>query len=211
MHQYRKDSQMKNLIFIVLGLIIFGWAIAYASLHANDIGFLDNVVSSLLSTMLALIFGIPTALFISTREQQSQERQRERLEAKRESEQKEKILSLIKKELETNLNSLKELRTLDKYNHEGWRKLRLRDEFWKAFSDGGELHWIRDIELLSIIAGAYYHIKPLIILQDSLTRSNAEGVGGEPFRYMNFITSASYDAEPGIESALKRISEGLKK
>jgi hypothetical protein len=45
---------------------------------------------------------------------------------------------------------------------------RFRYESWKAFSDGGEIQWIKDPELLGIISEAYYAMRILMELSHSL-------------------------------------------
>jgi 16S rRNA C1402 N4-methylase RsmH len=42
----------------------------------------------------------------------------------------------------------------------------LRNELWKAYSDGGDLQWIKDIELLANIADSYYNIRAIMELSD---------------------------------------------
>jgi hypothetical protein len=41
-----------------------------------------------------------------------------------------------------------------------------KSEYWKAFSDGGELEWIKDPVLLSEIAEAYNFIRMMLSLSD---------------------------------------------
>jgi hypothetical protein len=35
----------------------------------------------------------------------------------------------------------------------------LKDELWNAFADGGELEWIRDLELMHVISFAYHYVR----------------------------------------------------
>ncbi len=42
----------------------------------------------------------------------------------------------------------------------------LKNEAWKAFSDGGELEWIKNPELLDHIAEAYYSIRSVMQLSE---------------------------------------------
>jgi hypothetical protein len=40
-----------------------------------------------------------------------------------------------------------------------------KDELWNAFSDGGELEWIEDLQLLDVFSFAYHYIRRLIYLE----------------------------------------------
>jgi hypothetical protein len=74
----------------------------------------------------------------------------------------EKILVLLEKELKDNKGFLKY------WNHEKsvdqieLLYTLLRDEAWKAFSDGGELQWIKDPALLRTLAEAFSSIGKVI-------------------------------------------------
>jgi hypothetical protein len=122
-----------------------------------DIPFWQNFVSNTLATIVGVvILGIPIALWLNKHQEKSSEKER-----------KKKILSLLKEELFTNLTLLS-----------GWEKNDnkqievniigpfLRNESWKAFSDGGELQWIKNPILLSELAQAYSYIRTLQELSD---------------------------------------------
>ena len=100
-----------------------------------DTSFWQNFVSNTLATIVgAVILGIPIALWLNKHQEKSSEKER-----------KKKILSLLREELLINLTQLS-----------GWEKNDnkrievniigpfLRNESWKAFSDGGELQWIKN-------------------------------------------------------------------
>ena len=114
-----------------------------------DTSFWQNFISNALATFLGAIIGIPIALGLNRHQEKTSEKER-----------KEKILSLLFEELLVNLGQLS-----------GWDKAKnkrtqtiiigpfLRDESWKAFSDGGELEWIKNPKLISEIANAYSYIR----------------------------------------------------
>lgn len=54
--------------------------------------------------------------------------------------------------------------------------LKLRDEVWEAFSDGGELAWIRDAALLATLADVYGKIKRIKYLTDKYVDADSRDV-----------------------------------
>jgi hypothetical protein len=48
--------------------------------------------------------------------------------------------------------------------------LGLSNENWRAFSDGGELQWINDVELLSRLAVAYHSIQMVKLSSSAVIR-----------------------------------------
>ena len=114
--------------------------------------FWRDFVSNGGATLLGAIVGIPIALWISN------------FQGKREeNERKKKILNLLFQELLTNLGTVS-----------GWKRrsnnfmiesldliVFLKLEHWDAFSDGGELQWIKNPTLLGTIAEAYNYIRML--------------------------------------------------
>ncbi len=114
-----------------------------------DISFWQNFLSNAIATFLGAIIGIPIALGLNRHQDKISEKER-----------KKKILALLQEELIINLSQLA-----------GWNKAKdkraeaitigpfLRDESWKAFSDGGELEWIKNPKLISEIANAYSYVR----------------------------------------------------
>jgi len=113
--------------------------------------FWQDFASNALATFIGAFIGIPIALWLNRYLEKSSELERKR-----------KILSLLKEELLINLTQIS-----------AWNKKQnkhiqisivgpfLRDESWKAFSDGGELEWIKNPVLLSKLARAYSYIRTL--------------------------------------------------
>jgi len=90
------------------------------------------------------------------------------LEKRTEKERKKKILRLLKHELLMNFGAFadwnrKEGKLLIKCTH---LSVFLKSEYWKAFSDGGELQWLKDPILLSEIAEAYNFVRMMLVLSD---------------------------------------------
>lgn len=155
----------KNLHWIIVAAVIFP-TIKYAFENLTRTDFLDGFIAELLSMLMGLILGIPIALEINRRQQQTIESGAEEQSRKDEFERTKKILSLVKKELEHNKNAV-----MARYREENGIKKRvvldgpLKDDLWNAFSDSGELHWIKDLDLLDGIAYAYHTIRIVIFLE----------------------------------------------
>ena len=82
---------------------------------------------------------------------------------------KRKILQLISDELTSNLNLLLSIQERSDnpimLRPKGQRFsdfYQLKIELWNAFSDGGELEWIDDLDLLQAMASAYENIKMVL-------------------------------------------------
>jgi hypothetical protein len=112
-----------------------------------------------------VILGALVALVISKRQNKAETQRR-----------KEKILRLLKKELETNsdyinqsipFSSQESMKDFDTIN---FLSLGLSNEHWKAFSDGGELQWINDVEILSKLATAYHSIQMVKLSSSAIIR-----------------------------------------
>jgi hypothetical protein len=163
----------------------------------------NDFLSNLLATTIGLIFGIPVALWISTYQERSTE-----------AERKEKILTLLYEEL---MVSFTQLNAYSKNTDKDAVLLIiggfLRNESWKAFSEGGELEWIKDPDLLSELSWAYGSIQTLRHILDRYY-SFAYHVGTRGDRQKNVIYLRDM-AEKGIsegiidiKAALEAISKG---
>jgi len=213
---------MKNskLAFYWIAVILFvALGIYVAQLCFNQIpqsAFRDSFLGNLLATIIGVIAGIPIALWVSRLQQNEQEKIEKGFKEQEEAEHTIKILSLVGKELEYNLNQLKKQEQgLSEY---GERFLPIdgqKDELWNAFSDGGELQWIKDLHLLDVISMAYYDIRRVIHLEKLLLDAK------RPQNYItdlvtlrgNWLLEISPEVIDSVELALSEINkvvEGLK-
>ena len=123
-------------------------------------------MGNLFATILGLVVGIPIALEVNRRQQETEHATSLARSTQEEDQRKTKILSLIRSELQANRRDLI-IRSKDVATG-GKREVHvntLREEMWSAFSDGGELHYVNNPELLALIAGAYYEIRTTIHLE----------------------------------------------
>ena len=117
-----------------------------------NLDFWRDFVSNGGATLLGAVIGIPIALWLSNFQGKKEEKER-----------KKKILQLLTQELLVNLGTVS-----------GWKRrsdifmieslnliVFIKLEHWDAFSDGGELQWIKDPVLLGTIAEAYNYLRML--------------------------------------------------
>ncbi len=122
-----------------------------------EISFWQGFAGNLFATLIGVIVGIPIAFWINNQ-----------VETKTEQEKKAKILKLLSVELSSNRSLLIEWE--EDRNSSSPKKMYgalLSDEVWNAFSDGGELQWIKNTELLSLLATSYGEIKRIKYLYES--------------------------------------------
>ena len=109
----------------------------------------ENFLPNFLATMLGAIVGIPIAIGINNR----QEANKERL-------QKEKIIPILREELLVNLTQLSSWQKSNSQKLETvYTSIFLEDSAWAAFSDSGELAFIKDIDILKKISHAYSTVR----------------------------------------------------
>ena len=151
-----------GLWLVIIVLMVF--IVIYAVTQWKDESFVDDLFSNSAATMLGSILGVFIALWLSTKEQERQEQKEKKARAQETEARKLKILGAIKTELAYNLEQLQ----ANKNQEERTRQVYTagyKNELWNAFSDGGELEWIRDPELLGTISWAYFHINRMILLE----------------------------------------------
>jgi hypothetical protein len=128
--------------------------------------FRDNFLGDWFATIIGAIVGIPIALWLSRKQQKEQEKQEQLVREQEALTHKGKILKLIRTELEYNLDQLRASKT--ETNGVPKRVVflnGLKDELWNAFSDGGELQWIKDLQSMHMISYAYHYIRRVIYLE----------------------------------------------
>lgn len=169
-----------------------------------DLSFWKDFLSNAFATFLGVLVGIPVALWVS----KYQERQEE-IERKR------KILRLLKHELLMNFGALShwKKRAESIYNASELHVF-LKTEYWKAFSDGGELQWIKDPTLLSKIAEAYNFIRMVTEAANqyiNLQQTTYVGITSDVLLHMwELLDEGAENAKYEISKALKSIEDAEK-
>ena len=142
-----REIYIPSIILLFIGAYMLG--------RVYGIPFVENFWAGLFATFIGVVLGIPIAFYIHG----IQERYRGDLEITEEEKRKRKILLALRKELEKNREMLMEYKkNLEDTSTSEILILIIRDETWRAFSDGGELKWIKDIELLEDLANVYFII-----------------------------------------------------
>lgn len=121
-----------------------------------DLSFWQDFLSNGLATLLGVIVGIPVALWISGYQERKIERER-----------KEKILISLWEELRYDRLVLNEWKQRKDTSDLGeYLCSQLRTEAWRAFSDGGELEWVKDPILLNYLAQCYFCLRKVTFLSE---------------------------------------------
>jgi len=115
--------------------------------------------SQFLSNVLSTIVGVGLAIWGAIWLDRKTHKQTELIGEKEKKLRAFKVLSLINKELNYNLSALK---TIDDNVPSTYKQL--NTESWRAFSDGGEIKYIDNPDLLNSISIAYASIKQFMVL-----------------------------------------------
>ena len=135
--------------------------------HLGERAFVAATMGNWFATMVGVLVGIPIAVRLAMWQQEQRQKREDEKEQAESRSRKSRILNLVREELEFNRNKLSEQPVepdspFERVISAGG----LKDELWRAFSDGGELEWIDDLDLMSILAQAYHCIRRVIFLQD---------------------------------------------
>lgn len=158
------NSRFIHIVLVLLALIPLVYGIRYWSEPANTIG--QNTMANWLATMIGAAVGVLIGLEVY-RWQQGQEQNAKEEE---ENTHKTQILAAILRELMDNRKALAARREKPPQERSIYLGFRLKDELWKALSDGGELRWIVDLSLLESIADAYHYIKSVVFIEQEIVR-----------------------------------------
>lgn len=149
------------LALLLLGAV--GAPLVYALCLTDSKAFWDGAMGNLLATAVALVVGIPIALWLdrlaTAREYQNAaiaRNQRER-----------DLLAMLKQEITHNLQLVQQRRA----NTEAVYLLPLKYEFWEAVASSGDLQLISNRKLLASLAGAYYFVRLVHRIEVQLFRA----------------------------------------
>ncbi len=162
----RLSTNAPRYVVGVLVISIVAATIWYFVKHFKSPTFVESTMGNLFATLIGVIVGIPIALYINRAQLETEEAASHAKQATEHKKRKETILSLLRAELQQNLQDLHERRK--EIQAGGKREVfvdPLRAEVWLALSDGGEIKWIDDLELLAHLAAAYHQIKNTIFLE----------------------------------------------
>jgi hypothetical protein len=181
---------------IAIALLVFVAWVCFECLPSSALR--DNFLGDALATIIGVIIGIPIALWLGRKQQKDQEERERQAEQRESAERKAKILKLIKRELEHNREHIVESEKRNGRKEEKEPPIRgFKDELWRAFSDGGELEWITDLDLLHFVSQAYHYIR---------VASELEGLYLQYHYYPGpYIEPRREESIPGILDRFKEI------
>lgn len=159
--------------------------------------FWQSFVSNAFATFIGAVLGVFSALWLSKYQDLSAEKER-----------KKKILNLLFNELVVNLTQLSAFqKSKTKYKDALILSDLLRNESWKAFSDGGELEWIKDPKLVDELSNAYYAIRSVMGLSEKYCQVSMHETNS-----MSFWTSSNLAStiEHGIQYAIESVDLAFK-
>jgi hypothetical protein len=157
-----------------------------------NLEFWQSFVSNAFATFIGAGLGVLGALWLSKHLEESSEKER-----------KKKILDLLFNELLINLSRLSGFqKSHTKHKEALILSALLRNESWMAFSDGGELEWIKDPKLLDDLSDAYYAIRSVMNLSDKYCQVSM--LDTNP---MSSWTSSNLSStiEYGVQFAIERL------
>jgi hypothetical protein len=157
---------MKYIATFLIWFVILVLAViptTYFFYRVGDPIFADSAIGNWFATMVGALAGIGIALELN----RIGEMQRQSVQKQENDQRKKKILMLVKRELSYNLRLLSDRQPTANNSFERViPAMRLKDEVWNAFSDGGELQWLQSPKLVETIATTYYCVRAVMYLED---------------------------------------------
>lgn len=202
----RKSTEIGLWTVVMLVLMV---PIAYVIWCPPDKEFWDSVASGLLSTAVALVAGIPFALWIDRAIKHRDETKTKIEERKRELE----LLELIKEELNfTNASHQIRIGVTDKLEIQP-----LKSDLWSAITSAGKLNLISNHKLLNRIASAYYVVNVVKKIEEQAYRASRAATvsfsGGKTATQVLVEDARNFDKllTDSIGEALREIDEEISK
>ena len=146
------------------------------------INFWSDFLSNFIATLLGAVIGVPFALWVNRIQQENIEKKEEENQRILAESRKQQIVDALEVELTYNRTLFSKFVPQDVYGDDSFDMFlqtasKGRTEVWRAFSNGGELKWIDDHELLINLASAYHAIIQV-------------GISGRPLVESSFISGS---------------------
>ena len=135
-------------------LVVIGMPIVFFVFTKDTLDW-NGLMSGVFSTGLALIVGIPIALWIDRIIKSQEQKEKERADREKEKE----ILYLIEEEIRWNSEKISSERKIEGFDP-------LKTEYWEVLKSSGNLNYIPDPKLLNRITSAYHVIKVVESLEN---------------------------------------------
>lgn len=144
-----------------IGILVAG-GIALLVVILTGTSFKEAFGSNFLATVAGVALGVPVAVWLTLREAREQQTAAETQEKRVATERRRDVLKVLRRELSENLDTLAERMAT---TPRGLAVPFLQDEVWSAMSDGGELRWVADPDLLRRLARSYLYVRTNIFLE----------------------------------------------
>jgi hypothetical protein len=215
-----KINPLLLVLFLSLGILasayvlvrLFVFPASWFITGDQEQSLLDATMSGLAATFFGLMAGIPTAIWLSGKQQQAAEAKEKAKEEKERNEREKFILSAIRDELQMNRDIIHQMLDDQEKRPTIAPTKGMKDITWHALSDSGELKWVDDVRILLSISEAYFHINALIYLErqyvDISSRQNLVLTPGQEIvvRRVHMIRP---DALKYLKDAIKIIDEKI--
>lgn len=195
-----------------LAIAVAGWSTEYFVAHFQSASFTESAMGNLFATILGVLVGVPIALELSHRQQASAHAASLAERNEYETTRKRKVLALLRSELSLNLEGINKRRVpIDTGGKREVYTQSLQDQLWAAFSDGGELQYVNNPELLATLADAYHKVRHCIMLEHkTLDAVHFPGVRIKQAKnpqdyFLEYLT----ESDPSLVSALKKALEAI--
>ena len=205
----------RTLLWLLV-LTIALWTAFYFFQHLGSLSFQEGAMGNLFATILGVVVGIPIALEINRRQRLEEHAASASRLQREEAKRKHKVLSLLRTELLSNKEDvLVRRKPIETGGKRTVQSGFLRDVMWAAFSDGGELHFVNNPEVLASIASAYHEIRATVFLERGFVdaafypgmRINQNKSSED--RYLEALTATDADLLAAIERAMNAIDAEL--
>ena len=200
------------ILWVLLATILVAPFI-YIYLFCPNASFYENIMSNLLATGLALVAGIPVALWVDRRIKHGEDEVQYKMDRLREA----NLLGLIREELNFSYTSL--FLKGKKGNMESLTLQPLKSDLWDSFIAGEDIKYIEEPDLLNKITSAYYALKSVKNIEwqayiahhtSAITFTAVNGTKSNAAQRL-LKDARTFDAlfEKNIEEALKVINERI--
>ena len=164
--RHKLMSRRVSISLWIIAVAVAMWSILYFFAHFRSAPFVESAMGNLFATILGILVSVPFALAINRHQQESalaislSERTHE------EAVRKKKVLGLLSLEIQSNLEAIRNRRVpMDTGGKRMVDSQSLKSLIWTAFSDGGELHYVNNPEVLAALANAYENIRNCAMLE----------------------------------------------
>ena len=163
-----------------------------------------DFLSNFFATILGIALGLPIALWLDRVARKKSEREKKAETVRRSF----KILTLLQSELQENIGMMSKFHEDVNNNY-----FPVRTESWNAFSDGGELQWVDDPEMINHLSIAYARIEQFTFLFekyiDAFYFPGMQGNSNLKVQLLRNVIKSKDAATTQAQSADKKIKEKL--